>query len=217
MHIANLGDYIHQMNYTTSRCQNDYQYFAFPWLQFKVKQFKRKNVLFTEKGHGELRGFARTMIPLDDNFEWHLSSWIVSPFSHVYKTVEEFVLRCHENGIIEHFIDIIFIDDTKIIPEDPRKPLTMHMLIAGFLVWISCVALVWLVFIGEHIWFFLKNHDMKKYSRTFRKFFVKTYRTTRDKTVKVLEGNGKTKENKRCVQNNTRNRKGNLTEHRQKN
>lgn len=148
---------------------NIYDHFARPWYRFKVKKIRRKNALISGRIKEEgLEQIEKNMITLDDNYRWHTSAWIVYPFSHVYKMVEEFILNCHQNGLIEHWIDITFVDKTLDI-EEPPKQLKMYMLSAGFYVWLSSVAFACSIFLGELIYYSYKKLKVKRTERSRKK------------------------------------------------
>lgn len=95
-----------------------------------------------------------TMKPMKENYQWHASAWMIAPFSHVYSKVEDFILRCHENGIIEYWTDILH-QDKSIKEEEEPKVLTLLMLSAGFYLWLGCLGVTCCVFVGELIFFFI--------------------------------------------------------------
>jgi len=130
-----------------------FQHFAYPWYRFKVRNLERKNVLVAESRTYNMDVVFEEMNCLDDNYRWHTSVWMVMSFSHVYTAVEEFILLCHQNGIIEHWTEMFYRDRSVKIEEEPQV-LTMKMLSAGFYVWLVSVAITCIVFVGEHIYFF---------------------------------------------------------------
>lgn len=101
--------------------------------------------------------------------------WYVKPGSFLVETFDKFILEMHQHGILKHLED-------RDKPQKVAKPeeagpqiLTMYMLSAGFIVWISTVAFACLVFACEHIHFkFAKTTreklKIKKGHRVDRKY-----------------------------------------------
>lgn len=85
-----------------------------------------------------------------DDYMWVGSSWLVTPNSFLCEELERFILELHQHGIIKHFHSLVSLPKVPEPESDPKK-LTMYMLSAGFIVWISTVVVACLGFIGEHI------------------------------------------------------------------
>lgn len=97
------------------------------------------------------------MTTLVDDYRWHTSVWMMRPFSHFYRTIEKFVLLCHQNGIIEYLQETHNEDKSVKEVEEPKK-LTLKMLSAGFYIWLGSVVAACSVFTGE----FIIYHAAKK-------------------------------------------------------
>lgn len=149
---------------------NDYEYFAIPSYRFNERRRRMDRASVTKLGIKT--EIYKGLIKLDDNYRWHTSVWIVLQYSHVYKTVERFVLLCHQHGFIEHWLDL-FHYETFLMNDTEPKVLTMKMLSAGFYIWLVSVAIACVVFIGEHIYFFSMkkiNHNVcLKHSKKAKK------------------------------------------------
>lgn len=90
------------------------------------------------------------MTTLVDDYRWHTSVWMMRPFSHFYRTIEKFILLCHQGGIIENLQEIHNEDRSVKYVEEPKK-LTLKMLSAGFYIWLGSVVVACSVFTGEFI------------------------------------------------------------------
>lgn len=87
---------------------------------------------------------------LDDDFKWYYASWFVTYYNVLYEPLEMFIGRCREHGILEYMRKRHFPASLKFDNDHGPKVLTMQILSAGFVVWISCVAISIIVFILEH-------------------------------------------------------------------
>lgn len=106
------------------------------------------------------------MIIMDDDYLWLTSCWILQPFTFIIQPIERFILELHQHGIITHFENLKSLKEVP-KPEDPEPEiLTLQMLSAGFIVWISTFIFVIIAFITEHIVFYLQvKSDLKCWSR----------------------------------------------------
>lgn len=132
----------------------DYEYFAMSWFRLQLRLFNRKYALMVSNEGTKISEFLKEIKVLDDNYRWLTASWLTMPLSHTFKPIEMFILRCHENGIIEYWTEMFYQDRSKEIKDDPKK-LTMDIMSAGFYIWLGSVAVACLVFIGEHIYCFI--------------------------------------------------------------
>lgn len=151
--------------------QNDYNYYAIPYARIKSRQGERINMIKNSVMNWREKKIEleKIMNVMADDYRWHISAWIIYPFSHVYRKVENFILRCHENGIIEYWIDILH-QDKSINEEEEPKVLTLLMLSAGFYIWLGCLGVTCCVFIGELIFFFIvKRGQAISKKKTHRK------------------------------------------------
>lgn len=163
--------------------ESNYEYFAVPWYRFKVKRLSRNNVFSTktsENYNGFLLSSDEGMITVSDNYQWHTSVWMTFPFSHVYRTVENFILQCHQNGLIEYWQSLFYPDKSVKVAEKPKK-LTVLVLSAGFYLWLSSVCVACFVFIGELAFSRIDTVRVK-----FRVLIAK-FRDRRKKTNKKLK------------------------------
>lgn len=85
----------------------------------------------------------------EDNFQSYFAHWMVIRYSVVYKSLEKFILECHQHGIFE-FIRRKYRKIPKQV-ETEQKVLTMYMLSAGFYIWLGSALIACIVFIGEHV------------------------------------------------------------------
>lgn len=135
---------------------NDYKYYAMPYPRIKSREGEKMNIMkypFKWRGKKEFE-LEKIMNAMEDDYRWHVSAWIIFPFSHFYRKVEDFILRCHENGIIEYWTDVLHRDKS-IHEEEEPKVLTFYMLSAGFYLWLGCLGVTCCVFIGELISFYV--------------------------------------------------------------
>lgn len=113
--------------------------------------------------------FSSDMFPLDDVFRFlFVQNMIVPEEGSLYKLFEDFTLRCHQSGIISYIESMHFLPEV-IQPTDTRKVLTLHLLSAGFYIWLISVVVACIVFVVEHVvrYFsrtrYLKNRNMDEY------------------------------------------------------
>lgn len=91
------------------------------------------------------------MTLLNDDYRLHSEYVMVKPESYIYSVLNDFILQCHQYGFFNHFQSkkskplVLEIKDTS------RKVLTMHMLSAGFYLWLMTVLLACVVFLIEHV------------------------------------------------------------------
>lgn len=92
----------------------------------------------------------------DDDLVTGVNSWYILMYSVVHNSVNKFLLACHQNGIIVHFQNMrnyIFIEPGEVATEEKKaKVLSMHMLSAGFYVWLASIGFACIVFVFEHIY-----------------------------------------------------------------
>jgi hypothetical protein len=95
--------------------------------------------------------FYKGMNILKEDYVLLTSSWLVTPESNLYETVQDFLLKMHEHGFIKHFDEM---QHSFPVSEDGQGPqvLTMYMLSAGFIVWLATILLACIAFICEHIY-----------------------------------------------------------------
>lgn len=89
---------------------------------------------------------------IPEDFLWHLISWHVAPQSFIYEPLEEFILNCHQNGMILHLMRQILPKESMFIESESPPVLTMYMLSAGFYIWLITVLLSVIVFMLEHLY-----------------------------------------------------------------
>lgn len=92
-----------------------------------------------------------TMRLLQDDYKVQFDHILVSPGSFIFEPLNDFILSCHQHGFTNYFQRAIFNKKFgSVVYEASRKVLTMDMLSAGFLLWLCCVGISFLVFIIEH-------------------------------------------------------------------
>lgn len=88
---------------------------------------------------------------LDDNIYVFGFGWdIFIGKKFMSETVDAFILKSLQHGIVNYYERKYHADAPKVI-EDPRRILTMHMLSAGWYLWLGGIVLAFIVFIFEHI------------------------------------------------------------------
>jgi hypothetical protein len=83
-------------------------------------------------------------------------SWLAKRTSFFIESLNKFLLEAEQHG----FTDYFYNQNREVVePSEPSEPkvLTMDILSAGFTVWIVSVSIASLVFISEHIVYFMKN------------------------------------------------------------
>lgn len=140
--------------------QNDYEYFAIPWIRFKVKSLGRDDAFSDKKVNAKANNLKQNMKIMKDDLRYHTAGWMTIPFNFLYNNVEEFVWLCHQYGIIDHWYEMTFIDTSVEIVDEPIK-LTMAVLSAGFSIWLASVIVAFTVFIAEHIHFNMKERVLR--------------------------------------------------------
>lgn len=78
-----------------------------------------------------------------------MQSWMVKIHSNLYENLENFITRCHENGIISYFQQQDFEQITEKLEDPNPQVLTMPILSAGFLIWLAAVGSCCVVFVIE--------------------------------------------------------------------
>lgn len=150
----------------------DYELFARPWLRLRTNILKRKTALsFNNMQNGVSE---QGIIILDDDYRWRPACWLIQPFSHIYEMVEEFILQCHQHGIVEHWQNILDTDKNEVIMDEPRK-LTLEILSAGFILWLITVAISIIVFAGELIYCFCLKHKLMNNLNIIKLKFLKRF------------------------------------------
>lgn len=92
---------------------------------------------------------------LKDDFISLPNNWLVDFNNHVFVPLEKFIQEAQQHGIIKHFENLM---EHAQMPPDPEKEpnvLTMFMLSAGFLVWLVTVIFACVIFICEHIIYYI--------------------------------------------------------------
>jgi hypothetical protein len=100
-----------------------------------------------------------------DDYAWTTTSWGVHPNSLMYETLENFILELHQHGHLNRLISVYSHreNDHKHIDSGPQI-LTMHILSAGFIVWIVTVFLSSISFICEHVFnYFFKLRIQRRH------------------------------------------------------
>jgi len=88
---------------------------------------------------------------MDDDYLWLTSAWNVYPFSFLYESMNNFILGMHQHGHIIHFERLKAPSKVQIDDPEPEV-LTMFMLSAGFIVWLTTISFGFVAFVCEHIW-----------------------------------------------------------------
>lgn len=99
---------------------------------------------------GEKNLISSQMKIFENDYLWVGSSWLVQPNNFIGETLDKYILELHQHGIIEHYLDLVSLPKVPEFEKDPEK-LTMFMLSAGFLVWITAVSIACIEFICEVI------------------------------------------------------------------
>lgn len=133
-----------------------YEYFAYPHVKLNLRKLNEINSL--SSANKIVKHFQGFMIPTEDSYRWHTANWVIVPFSYVYQKVEEFILLCHQNGIIDHLQEMLCVERSSKIEEQP-KVLTLEMLSAGFYVWLASVVAAIFIFAIEHLHFFMYKNN----------------------------------------------------------
>lgn len=97
---------------------------------------------------------------LNDDLWLHFQPFLVKPFSILHEQLDIFIQQCYQHGFFVYL-------QSKYLPpllsnrkEGPRV-LTMQMLSAGFTIWLAAVLCSIIVFIIEHIVYYI---SMRRYS-----------------------------------------------------
>lgn len=86
-----------------------------------------------------------------------LQPWMVNMRrSFLYENLENFLVRCHENGMISYFQKQEFEEIREKLEDPDPQILTTQILSAGFLVWLGSVVVCIIVFLFEHVVFWLR-------------------------------------------------------------
>lgn len=82
--------------------------------------------------------------------------------------LEKFVLEAHQFGIFVHLKQTVYMfNKIKEQVDSELQILTMYMLSAGFYVWLVTVAVACLVFIGEHVVYYIERKIEARVMRNF--------------------------------------------------
>lgn len=97
----------------------------------------------------------------DDNLGVRYWTWQVKSDSELFATVEKFILKSHQHGLIKAQESQFVSMKQKFIQSDEPKVLTMYMLSAGLYLWLLSVAIACVAFVAEHVVFHInqKIHD----------------------------------------------------------
>lgn len=125
--------------------QHRNQTFAFFIPRFFKKAIVEFGPVLTEKIYNS------SMSMISDDYDVNFDYVKIYFGSFIYEPMNDFILRCHQYGLSEHFKSTMFIDP-KIFKYDSRKTLTMYMLSAGFYLWLITVAVACVVFFLELVY-----------------------------------------------------------------
>lgn len=135
-----------------------------------------KSRIFLGRNLEEQKLRQSTMKFLDDNFLVFFSSWLIKMNSDLYRSIEKFMLECHQHGLIVFFGSKNALKPLEAVVDGP-KVLTVKMLSAGFVLWLICVLVSCVAFISEHIVRVFEMRTKKnrlKLMRANRKVFDET-------------------------------------------
>jgi hypothetical protein len=89
---------------------------------------------------------------LNEDYEVNELVWFINKETQeVYENLERFILELHQHGIIKHFENVAEMNEIPKPPDPDPQVLTMHMLSAGFIVWLATVTISCVVFMVEHL------------------------------------------------------------------
>lgn len=86
----------------------------------------------------------------DNDFVSGLNTWYISINSVVHKSLNKFLLESLQHGIVDHAKKEI-LHDRNVPAGGEAKVLTIHILSAGFYVWLASIGIACVVFVLEHI------------------------------------------------------------------
>lgn len=94
----------------------------------------------------------------EEPFQRSTMNFFTSSRGYLAEILEKFILEAQQHGILDYFHRRVYrFEKVKENIESETQVLSMYMLSAGFYVWLVTVALACFVFIGEHIFFFIKE------------------------------------------------------------
>lgn len=86
----------------------------------------------------------------------------------LYEQIDEFLLLIQQHGLLKHIEnENKFMSKNEV--EDPRRVLTMHMLSAGWYLWLGGLCVAFIAFIGEHIPRFISRIGSKSRNKLVRR------------------------------------------------
>jgi hypothetical protein len=116
----------------------------------------KKVVKFLDKRFAKQSSYVSKMFSVIETSKTYTVSWLAKRSSFLIEGLNKFLLEAEQHG----FTDYLYNLSREIAePSEPSEPkvLTMDILSAGFVVWIMSVSLACLVFISEHIVYFIRN------------------------------------------------------------
>lgn len=151
------------------------------WLRNQINHRNQTFAIFTGKiGNQVLYGADRVVNTeffdsdvqlLEDTHHQEPQYVYFFPESCIYEPLHKFIMDLHEFGIMKKLETSLGCEVSKKM-HDPRKVLTFYMLSAGFYLWLSTVLIAFVVFVGEHIVYWLSNLVYKKMVDTFSIFYL---------------------------------------------
>lgn len=103
----------------------------------------------------EIKDNIRLYKMLDDDERFITFTTNIETFHRGYlsENFEKFILEAHQHGLLVHFFSKVYnrFGSIKEAAQTEPEVLTMHMLSAGFYVWLATVGIACVVFIGELI------------------------------------------------------------------
>lgn len=120
---------------------------------------------------------------LDDDYSVVFDYVRVPSGSFIYNRLNDFILKCYQHGFIKHFQVTNLPKSSLPLIEDPKKVLTMHMLSAGFALWLCCVAVACCVFFIEHtVRYFTRTRKNTSKTESIEVHYELTYDVDRRRT-----------------------------------
>lgn len=134
---------------------------------------------YLEKNTDERRGLAfidhvkNRYTITEDSYETSFAPWYVNIYGVIYESLSKFILECHQHGFTEYF-ERKRLSYKNTLLKNEVKVLTLHILSAGFYVWLVSVVIACISFLGEHVYFRLRDKnriDLKKTKKKQNKQF----------------------------------------------
>lgn len=134
---------------------------TFAWWVGKIG----KVIIQGSKTHLEKLLESGVTILYDEEYNFEMEHIYVKPESYIFQALNDFVLHWHEHGFSKLFQSLHLPGSPEVIEDkDPKTVLTMHMLSAGFYLWLISIAIASLVFLSEHVvrYFLITRHLHKE-------------------------------------------------------